>query len=148
MPKRNDGECTAPVPEAKAMPYQGNHRNKSCLATVGSSASLLARRIRSMSYFHVAQLLALSSFGLFVSTVALLVAWLRARDRAARAEAFLEGRSSLRSEPERLAPAIEAIAIEVERVGEAQRFLTRVLSERPPQAETTSKRPSGSVTPH
>ena len=104
--------------------------------------------IRSMSYFHVAQLLALSTFGLFVSTVGFLAAWLRARDRATRAEAFLEGRSSLRSEPERLAPAIEAIAIEVERVGEAQRFLTRVLSERPPQAETTPKRPIGSTTPH
>jgi hypothetical protein len=101
-----------------------------------------------MNYFHLAQLLALSSFGLFVSTIGFLVAWLRARDRATRAEAFLDGRTSLRSEPERLAPAIEAIAIEVERVGEAQRFLTRVLSERPPQSETTSKRPSGSITPH
>src|SRR4051812_42696843 len=124
MQEGNDGECKAPMPEGKAMPYQRDHRNKSWLPALGPSASLLARRIRSMSYFHVAQLLAFSSFGLFVSTVGFLVAWLRARDRAARAEAFLEGRSSLRSEPERLAPAIEAIAIEVERVGEAQRFLT------------------------
>jgi hypothetical protein len=39
-------------------------------------------------------------------------------------------RSRAPSEPAQLSDAIDAIAIEVERIGESQRFLTKVLAER------------------
>lgn len=42
---------------------------------------------------------------------------------------------------ERISQAVDATAIEVERIGESQRFLTRLMSEQPllqPQRETTS----------
>jgi len=84
---------------------------------------------------------------LFVFGLAALsatVAWWRARKRAVRAEAQVaelrgELRAELRTEsraewaaaPEHagLQNAVDAIAIEVERIGEGQRFLTRMLRE-------------------
>ncbi len=51
---------------------------------------------------------------------------------------------------ERIEAAVEAIAIEVERIGEAQRYATRVLAERAeaaaPSPQQTPYRPA--ITPH
>jgi hypothetical protein len=57
----------------------------------------------------------------------------------------------------RLEEAIEAISIEVERIGEGQRFATRLLSERhaeplarrvtPPESPAARRSP-GTITPH
>lgn len=47
--------------------------------------------------------------------------------------------------------SVDTMAIEVERISEAQRFTARVLAERtapPPAALSEKLRPSGSVTPH
>ena len=51
--------------------------------------------------------------------------------------------------------AIESIAIEVERIGEAQRFTTKVLSERQPEpvadrisSAQGARREPGTITPH
>jgi hypothetical protein len=53
--------------------------------------------------------------------------------------------------------AIESIAVEVERIGEAQRFTTKLLTERPlaaeanrlaPDAIPVARREPGTVTPH
>jgi hypothetical protein len=53
---------------------------------------------------------------------------------------------------ERVEQAIEAIAIEMERVGESQRFLTRILSERPQAAQALpdaeAARRGRVITPH
>lgn len=52
---------------------------------------------------------------------------------------------------QRMEQAIESIAVEVERIGEAQRFTTKLLAERQPEAiprVATPKREAGTVTPH
>jgi hypothetical protein len=58
---------------------------------------------------------------------------------------------------QRLEEAIEAISIEVERIGEGQRFATRLLSERPaepaikritPPESPIARRSPGTITPH
>ena len=40
----------------------------------------------------------------------------------------------------RLDQAVDSIAVEVERIGEGQRFVTRVLAERPPEAMALPQR--------
>ena len=71
-----------------------------------------------------------SLFTLFVlCPLALAIArlvWLRATKRSAP-QAQLSGESAQRLE--RLEQGMEAIAIEIERVAEGQRFVTRILSE-------------------
>jgi hypothetical protein len=67
--------------------------------------------------------------------------------------------ADLESSPrlQRMEQAIESIAVEVERIGEAQRFTTKLLTERPlaaeanrlaPAAIPVARRESGTVTPH
>jgi hypothetical protein len=48
-------------------------------------------------------------------------------------------------ESEQLARAIETIAAEVERLGEGQRFLTRLMAEREPHGEKTTAPPPGTA---
>lgn len=66
----------------------------------------------------------LSTFG--VAALCSTVAWWRARKRAIRAEAQV---AALRVTPDQagLQHAVEAIAIEVERIGEGQRYIARAL---------------------
>lgn len=50
---------------------------------------------------------------------------------------------------QRMEQAIESIAVEVERIGEAQRFTTKLLAERQPDAMARlSRKEPGTVTPH
>lgn len=96
---------------------------------------------------HLPEILLLLSGGLFTTTLGFAIAWIRARERAVRAEAMLSGaRQPMASGPD-LSPALDAIAFEVERIGEGQRFLTRVLSNHT-QPDALIKRPVGSITPH
>src|SRR4051812_19501987 len=44
--------------------------------------------------------------------------------------------------------AIDAISVEVERISEAQRFTSRLLSERPPVSMPASRSEPRSITPH
>ncbi|MDB4917104.1 MAG: hypothetical protein JWM95_4748, partial [Gemmatimonadetes bacterium] len=70
--------------------------------------------------------------------------------RTPRKQPMLDIESSPRMQ--RMEEAIEAIAIEVERVGEAQRFATKLLSERRPDAAASRvavpQRAPGTITPH
>jgi hypothetical protein len=95
---------------------------------------------------HMAQLLALGGAGLFTSTIGFAALWIRARDRATRAESLLEG-MRLMGARDGSSTAIDAIAEEVERIGEGQRFLTRIMSEQASRASLPSRAP-GSTTPH
>src|SRR5262245_43693910 len=94
-------------------------------------------------------LMALSSIGLFVSTVGFAWAWVVARGRAIRAEALLEGmrQNQLPQHPVGggLVGTMESMAVEIERIGESQRFLTKVLTER---AERSIPKATGMTTPH
>jgi len=63
--------------------------------------------------------------------VGLVFRWFQHRERMAELTAGSAGVQGGNERLERLEQAVEAIAIEVERVGEGQRYLTRVLESRP-----------------
>ena len=88
------------------------------------------------------------STALIASNVALAVALVRARRRIRQME---EGHSSLQTGgSERLEQAVEAIAIEVERISEGQRFTTKLLAERRDATPESDPRraPGQVITPH
>lgn len=82
-----------------------------------------------MSQGAWADLFFAASIGLSATSLTLLVAWLRARERAIRAEMRLEGRTAPAKAPERDLPAgdLELIAAEVQRLGEGQAFMMKLL---------------------
>jgi hypothetical protein len=96
---------------------------------------------------HFMQLVALCGAGLFASTVGFAALWIRARDRATRAESLLEGMRMMGAR-EGGSIALDAIAEEVERIGEGQRFLTRIMSEQANRAALPSRAPGSTTTPH
>jgi hypothetical protein len=96
---------------------------------------------------HELEVWFLTSVGLLLTSVTLGVAWLRARQRATRAEAYLDGMRDRSARPDNVVPALDAIAIEVERIGEGQRFLTRALTDQAARAEGMPRR-GASITPH
>ena len=98
------------------------------------------------AFHHLGELLALAGAGLFGSTVLFAALWIRARERAARAESLLEGMRLMGARD--AMPAIDAIAEEVERIGEGQRYITRLMSEQANRASMPAPRPSGAITPH
>ena len=89
---------------------------------------------------------------LFATTVGFAIAWARARERALRAELT---RQRLAPDAEarfdRLQQAVEAMAVEVERISEAQRFAAKLLAERTSPAAGAAERPRAPervITPH
>lgn len=96
---------------------------------------------------HMRDLVVLALGGLFTSTAVFAGLWVRARERAVRAESLLEGARFGATRPDSSGLALDAIAEEVERIGEGQRFLTRVMSEQANRGALPSRQP-GSVTPH
>lgn len=100
--------------------------------------------------------------GVFLPIIALIVGamWGRSYERS-RWQQHILRRSGMLDEPsldvqvdtlrsragesEQLARALEAIAAEVERLGEGQRFLTRLMAEREPLGEKTTSSPSGTA---
>jgi hypothetical protein len=92
--------------------------------------------------------------GAFSATCGFVAAWAGARIGARKgARLALQDDARLRVQPDhridQLVLAVDAIALEVERMAEGQRFTARLLSERAaaPVLPTT-RRESGSVTPH
>lgn len=87
-------------------------------------------------------------------TAALTALWLSERARARRAEALIHelavapAARGNRGGATELTTAVDAIAVEVERISEGQRFLARVLAERVPQESVGKERVPRSVTPH
>ena len=101
-----------------------------------------------MFYFtHLRELAFLMMAGLFTTTIGFAALWIRARDRATRAESLLEG-MRMGGRGDSMSPALDAIAEEVERIGEGQRFITRIMSESAGRAELSRPRTPGSITPH
>jgi hypothetical protein len=90
-----------------------------------------------------------SSSILFMTTVTFAWLWARARERALRAELERRSRVEAPEELQTLTHAVEAIAIEVERIAEGQRFTTKLLSERGESgAGIANKSPARVITPH
>jgi hypothetical protein len=97
---------------------------------------------------HLAELLVMGGAGLFATTIVFAALWVRARERATRAESLLEGMRMIGGRNDGMTPALDAIAEEVERIGEGQRFLTRIMSEQASRAEPARPRTPGNITPH
>jgi biopolymer transport protein ExbB/TolQ len=96
----------------------------------------------------VFSMLVLASVVLAASTVGLAVAWVRARERAIRAEARVaQAPGGGDDRLERVEQAVDAIALEVERMSEGQRFVTRLLAERAEGASDAAARPERVATP-
>ena len=96
-------------------------------------------------------LLFLSSSTLLVTTVGFAIAWVRARERALRAELeALRPQARMAPPTDALERAIDSIAVEVERISEGQRFVTRLLAERGESPRQPSARldPPRAITPH
>jgi len=96
-------------------------------------------------------LLGLSNMALFTTTLTFVGLWIRARERAIRAGA--EPKRQVEQETpdlEHLVNAVDAIAVEVERISEAQRFTTKVLVERgdPSVVKRLASAPERVITPH
>lgn len=70
--------------------------------------------------------------------------WIRGSRKSVAASVDIESSPRL----ERIEQAIESIAVEVERIGESQRFSTKLLSERQPVPLAQPRREPGTVTPH
>lgn len=95
---------------------------------------------------------AASVFGLLFGFVG---AWVGARLGARAAERRMIDQDSpelqaIRVLPE-IAAAVDTLAIEVERLGESQRFIAKTLAERPQQAPLApppARREIGQITPH
>lgn len=64
-------------------------------------------------------------------SVGVVFRWFQHRERMAELKARTGQLGGGNERLERLEQAVEAIAVEVERVGEGQRYLTRVLESRP-----------------
>ena len=90
---------------------------------------------------------------LFTSTVGFAIAWARTRERALRAElAQRMMPSTAEKQLGQLQEAVEAMSLELERIGEAERFTARLLAERvqasPSVPNQSARREPGTITPH
>jgi hypothetical protein len=82
-----------------------------------------------------------------VGTIGFAVAWVRARERAIRAEQRTAPEPGGDARFDRLEQAVDAIAIEVERMAEGQRFVSRLLTERAAEEGEASPRRARVTTP-
>lgn len=97
--------------------------------------------------FFSALILATGVFA--ASTLGFAIAWIRARERAIRAEQrAAPPMDACDARLDRLEHAIETIAVEVERMSEGQRFVSRLLAERQEQERGASAHPARVTTPH
>jgi hypothetical protein len=77
------------------------------------------------------------------------VAWIRARERALRAEQRLVDRSASGDErAERFERALDAMAIDLERLAEGQRFTTKLLAERAAPGHESNPLPASPIAHH
>jgi hypothetical protein len=105
---------------------------------------------------HMQNVFIAMGFAFIPVTGCLVTLLISARERARKAEALVHDLAiapALRGErrgreiaPDHLTDAVDAIALEVERISEAQRFTTKLLSERL-ESRGTSVAPR-SITPH
>jgi hypothetical protein len=79
-----------------------------------------------------------------------IIAWLKRRPRADLPPAQLMNRlDEISQRLARLDGSVDTVAVEIERISEAQRFTARVLAERAAAPALPDRsRPAGSTTPH
>ena len=87
--------------------------------------------------------------GLLVIAAGFAGAWIRARERAIRALLSQERPPRNTDDKfDRLQQAVDAIAVEVERISEGQRFTATLLAERSATHAEPRRLPGQSITPH
>jgi hypothetical protein len=105
-----------------------------------------------MSKSDLLTLLVMSNGVWFGVTILFVGFWIRARERAIRAGADSKPvKTNETPDLEHLVNAVDAIAVEVERISEAQRFTTKVLVERGDTAAVVKRAaatPERVITPH
>jgi len=75
----------------------------------------------------------------------------RHKEKMASLQGGPERQADVEARLERIEQAVDTIAIEMERIGEGQRFVTRLLAERPSQqqlAEAKNPQRDRTITPH
>ena len=75
----------------------------------------------------------------------------RHKEKMASLQSGPERRADFEDRLERIEQAVDTIAIEMERIGEGQRFVTKLLAERPSQqqlAESKTPQRDRTITPH
>ena len=85
---------------------------------------------------------------LLATTVLFAVLWVRARERALRSQMAQRSPDAVSEDVTHLVQAVDAIAIEVERISEAQRFTALTLAERSAGAGGGKRIPERVITPH
>jgi hypothetical protein len=85
---------------------------------------------------------------LLATSVLFAVLWVRARERALRSQMNQRSPEVLSENVTHLVQAVDAIAIEVERISEAQRFTALTLAERSSGAGGGKRFPERVITPH
>ena len=94
-------------------------------------------------------LLTIGCVTLGTSALALAIAWVRARERAIRAQSELKALGESRAGVRRLEEAVDAISLEVERISEGQRFVSKLLADRNEQLLSPPElKAPRSITPH
>jgi hypothetical protein len=94
------------------------------------------------------KLLIILTGGLFTTTVIFGALWIRSRERALRSKLTQQGAKSVGDDVAHVIHAVDAIAIEVERISEAQRFTAQVLAERLDLPAGPKRVPERVITPH
>ena len=75
----------------------------------------------------------------------------RHKEKMATLRAGPDRQADLEARLERIEQAVDTIAIEMERIGEGQRFVTKLLAERPTQQQLAEAKPpqrDRTITPH
>ena len=82
----------------------------------------------------------------FPTAAIMLWTWVRHREKMAALKAPAESSSAIQERLARVEQAVEAVAVEIERIGESQRFLTKVLTDtRPGLVAGSIEPPNGTV---
>ena len=92
----------------------------------------------------LANFLIVVSVGLLSTTLLFATLWIRARERVLRMRLAQQNPEAVREDVTHIVQAVDAIAIEVERISEAQRFTALTLAER----GGSRRVPERVITPH
>lgn len=97
----------------------------------------------------LATFLLFASGTLLATTLVFCTLWLRARERSLRSTLSAKPARETDAEFQHLVHAVDAIAVEVDRISEAQRFTAQVLAEKIETESPLVKRfPGRVITPH
>ena len=95
----------------------------------------------------VFSMLVVASVVFGAGTVGFAVAWIRARERAIRAEQRLAPAPEGDGRFDQLEQAVDAITLDVERMAEGQRFVSRLLAERAEREQEAGATQARAATP-